>query len=137
MTGITLLEKHPKTAELIREWFTQKMYESLDDKLSFPITDNEFKEEVKKMKILDKNVASIVDGNPRAFFDIFDEHKIYIDLVVSYYKPIGEPAEFTYRILDRDIDKDSDSTIWYSTRKEAEKAAIIDAFGLLEEQLTN
>jgi hypothetical protein len=85
-----------------------------------------FKEFVREMGVGNDKIAKIIDGSPRALFDVFDENQIYIEISVSNDK-------FSYKIYPRDI-KFLD-VVWYDTRKEVEKIAILDAFKLLNDKI--
>jgi len=126
MGGLKLLEKHPISAKLIREWFMEKMIESLNDNA---ITD-EFRQFMREQSIDDDKIGVMIDANPRMLLDVFDENHILIEI----FRPLNEgsiyPSNyFSYKIgnISPDIKK---------TRKEAEHSAIEEAFGILENLLT-
>lgn len=113
-----LLEDHPKTAIVIKQWLLEKMLEGLkDDKLP-----EDFKEMVRKEGITDDKVIGILQGSPRAMFDVFDNHKLYINIDMTAGQwgwEVGSSVE----------------NAACQSRKEAETAAIIEAFKLLEAKL--
>ena len=118
MTSLELLQNNPKTATVIKQWFLGKLLDSLkDDKLP-----ENFKEFVKAQDLEDDKIATMIDANPRVLFDVFDEHKIYIDISCLNDK-------FLWGIND-----DMRNSV-YETRKEAEKAAIEQAFEILNDKL--
>lgn len=130
MNGKELLNAYPKTAELVKDWFVEKMIES------FKTTDApyEFKEQMRQHAVNIDNLANIIDNNPRGLFDIFDDHGIYIDVYIGCNN--DWEATFGYRMLPIKIkDERIDPLLCYSYRKEAEKAAVEEAFALLNEQL--
>ena len=129
MKGYELLIKHPLTAKLVKEWFLEQMINSFD-KSNAP---DDFKEHMKQQAVSTDNVANIIDNNARALFDLFDENGIYIHILIECGEDVLDTS-FSYEILPRDLD--FDNWDWYSSRKEAEQVAIIDAFNLLEEQLS-
>jgi hypothetical protein len=104
---------------VIKQWFLSKLLDSLND-TSFP---EDFKEFVKAQDLEDDKIATMLDANPRVLFDVFDEHKVYIQINVN-------TPYFSYSINEGDII----SGPW-ETRIEAEKEAIEQAFKLLEEKL--
>ena len=116
---LELLEKHPKAAEVIRNWFTDKMIESLkiDD------VPEDFKEMIRQDAIDNERIDKILGSQPRALFDVFDEHEIFISINITNRK-------FTYRI-DNVINPTE-----YSRRKECESISITRAFGILEQKLS-
>lgn len=120
MGGLKLLEKHPISAKLIREWFMEKMIESLNDNA---ITD-EFRQFMREQSIDDDKIGVMIDANPRMLLDVFDDNKIFIEILLY---PDGE---FTCKIGNQG------TTISWKTRKEAELSAIEAAFDILENQLS-
>jgi hypothetical protein len=119
MKMLELLKEHPKTAIVIKQWFLEKMLESLKDE-SLP---EDFKNYVREQGIDDEKIATMVEASPRSLFDVFDDHKVFIQINVY-------PTSFSYFINEGDVI----SGPWHN-RKEAEMAAIIQAFKLLEEKL--
>ena len=120
MKAIELLEKYPLSTELVRNWFMQRMIESVKG-------DNEVPEDFKNFMLeqgIDNNkMAIMIDGNPRVLFDVFDDNDIIIE--TSLY-PNGE---FTIKIGNHA------TTLCWKTRKEAELFAIDAAFDILENKL--
>ena len=121
MKGLELLESHPKTAIVIKQWYLDKMLESLNNK-EIP---EEFREAVRAQDIDNENVGTLIDASPRNLFDVFDEHKLFIQINVY---PLY--SSFSYFINEGDVISGG-----WTERKEAELAAIIQAFKLLEEKL--
>ena len=119
MEMINLLEEHPKTAAVIKQWLLDRLLESIDDSK----VPDDFKEFARQQGIENDKVAGILNNTPRALFDVFDGHKIYVEVIVdtdsSFWWKIGEIQ----------------SNIGYTSRKEADTAAIVEAFKLLEEKL--
>ena len=120
MKGITLLEKYPVSAELIKAWFLEKMIESFKDE-NVP---SEFKDFMREQGIDNDKVGTLIDVNPRNLFDVFDENDIVIEN--SLY-PSGE---FTIKIGNQA------TTNSWKTRKEAELFAVEAAFEILENKLS-
>ncbi len=120
-----LLEKYPKAAKVVREYYLNKLLESLKDK-GLP---EGFKEEVKKEGVPEDRIISLLEANPAALMEVFDENEIYIHIGIDYPE-IGEhsPIMFTFDTGRGEINT-------FLTRKGAEKEAIIKAFSLLEEKL--
>jgi hypothetical protein len=119
MKMLELLKEHPKTAIVIKQWFLEKMLESLKDE-SLP---EDFKNYVREQGIDDEKIATMVENSPRSLFDVFDDHKVFIQINVY-------STSFSYLINEGDVI----SGPWHN-RKEAEMAAIIESFKLLEEKL--
>jgi hypothetical protein len=120
MTGLELLEKYPLSATLIREWFLEKMLESLN---TASVSD-EFKDMMRESGIENDKIATLIDVNPRMLLDVFDDNKIIIETFL--YPDDG----FTIKIGSQATTKS------WTTRKEAEIFAIDAAFEILEKQLT-
>lgn len=120
---LELLEKHPKAAEVVRNWFTDKMIESLN-------TDDvpeDFKEMIRKDVIDNEKLDKILGTQPRTLFDVFDEHEIYINIIRNNGKFMwGWSDNIEHTIKGEFID----------IRKEAESFAIKAAFEILEQKLS-
>jgi hypothetical protein len=115
---LELLENHPKTATVVKQWLLDKMLESLKDE-SLP---EDFKQHVREQGMENDKVAKILTGSPRALFDVFDNHKVYIDISCLNDKFLWG------------INNDMNNSV-YEIRKEADFAAIVEAFKLLEAKL--
>lgn len=120
MKGIEILEKHPLATELTKKWFLDKMLASMR---SSEITE-EFKLYLQEKSIQLNQIGDLIDINPRILFDLFDEHKIYINII-----RIDDCFEFNI------VDSDQFEIVEFETRNAAELEAIILAFSILEEQL--
>jgi len=118
METTKLLEDFPKATIVIKQWFLDKLLESLKDD-SVP---ENFKEFVRAQDMETDKIATMIEANPRVLFDVFDEHKVYIDISCLNNK-------FLWGIND-----DMQNSV-YETRKEAEKAAIEQAFQMLNNKL--
>ena len=119
MNGLELLETYPKTAIVIKQWYLQKMLDSLKDD-TLP---EDFKELAMQKGIENKVIALTIDASPRSLFDIFDDHKLYIGTIVD------EMNGFWWTINDKK------STVGYQHRKNCDNAVIEEAFKLLNEKL--
>jgi hypothetical protein len=120
MGGLELLKKHPISSKLIKDWFMEKMIESLNDA---SITE-EFREFMREQSIDDDKIGILIDANPRMLFDVFDDNDIIIE---NFLYPDGT---FTIKIGNQA------TTQSWKTRKEAEAFAIEAAFEILEETLS-
>jgi hypothetical protein len=118
MEMLELLKEHPKSAIVVKQWFLEKMLESIKDE-SVP---EDFKNLVREQGIDDEKVAGVISNAPRSLFDVFDSHKIYVSISCVNDK-------FLWGIND-DMNNSA-----YSSRIEADKAAVIDAFKQLEAKL--
>jgi hypothetical protein len=121
MTGLELLEKHPLSATIIREWFLEKMLESLQtDAVS-----EEFKDMMREAGIDDDKISTLIDLNPRMLLDVFDDNLIFIEIFL-----------YPDNTFSCKIGKQGTTASW-KTRKEAELFATDIAFDILEEKLSN
>jgi hypothetical protein len=119
MTGLDLLESYPKAGQVVKQWFLEKMLEGLKDE-NLP---EDFKKYVREHDIDDDKIGKLIDSSPRALFDVFDENDVYIETVID------TDYNFWWKIGD------IQSPIGYARRKDADRAAIIEAFKLLNEKL--
>lgn len=118
MEMLEILENHPKCTIVVKQWFLDKMLESLNLE-SLP---EDFKESVRSQGINNDKIAKMLDGSPRALFDVFDNHKVYVDISCLNDKFLWG------------INNDMNNSV-YDTRKEADGAAIVEAFKILEAKL--
>jgi hypothetical protein len=125
---LELLKQHPETTKLIQAWYLDKMLESFKDE-SVP---EDFKEMMRATPIDNDKISKMIDGAPRLLFDFFDEHELYVEVLVNYK---DKPSIFTYTVI-ADGDVVSQPTK-YNSRKEAEYVAIEEAFKLLNDKILN
>ena len=120
MNGLELLEKHPLTAKVIRDWFLEQMIESFKDET----VPDEFKDFMRQQGVENDKVGKMIDVNPRMLFDVFDDNDLFIEIFmypdVTFTCKIGNEA----------------TTNSWKTRKEAEAFAVEAAFEILEKKLT-
>jgi hypothetical protein len=79
MQAQELLETYDKAAVVIKQFYLQHMLESLNDE-NLP---ENFKDFVKEQGIDNDTVAVMLTASPRTFFDVFDNHKIYIEIHIN------------------------------------------------------
>jgi hypothetical protein len=120
MKGLELLKKYPLSAKVVKDWFMEKMIESLNDDT---IT-KEFREFMLEQSIDDDKLAIMIDANPRMLLDVYDNNKVFIEIIIY------PNEEFTCKIGNQA------TTQSWKTRKEAELFAIESAFEILEENLS-
>jgi hypothetical protein len=124
MIGIELLEKYPKAGEVIKAWYLQKMIESFNN---LDLTDGipqDFLDSFKSMGVKNEEVAPVIDANPSALFHVFDANEIYIN--ISRIKNIFMWSLADNQFLDLRV---------FNSRKEADFAAVEQAFELLNRKL--
>jgi len=121
-----ILEKNPLSAEVVRKWFTNKMFESIQKDDTVP---EDFKNFVLNEGLSNENLIIFIETNPRSLFDVFDENNIIIQII-----PIKED-KIVYLSRVNQFETPYDFKRPYFTRKEAELFAVEAAFDILEEKL--
>jgi hypothetical protein len=130
MNSRKLLEKNPLSANVIKEWFLNKLLESIKRDDTVP---QDFKDYVLAEGITDEKVAIFIDSNPRSLFDVFDENDIIIYSII-FSTPEGIKFSGAIHTGNGEI-KPNPIGKQYDIRKEAELFAVEAAFELLEQQL--
>ena len=123
MKGIELLETYPKAATVIKEFYNNKLIDSVSN--SSEEIPEEFKEMIKQQSFDNEYVAAFIDSNPRFLFDVFDDNELYIGIIPTYTND-GVVFQYTLTTL---ISGEQ------TTRIEAEKAVIELAFKMLNNKL--
>jgi hypothetical protein len=126
MQAQELLETYDKAAVVIKQFYLSHMLESLNDE-NLP---ENFKDFVREQGIDNDTVAVMITASPRTFFDVFDNHKIYIEILVDLTK---DNALFSY-VIDGNM-MDNVEGVLYNSRIEAERVAIEKAFEILNDKL--
>jgi hypothetical protein len=126
MQAQELLETYDKAAIVIKQFYLAHMLESLNDE-NLP---ENFKDFVKEQGIDNDTVAVMLTASPRIFFDVFDNHKIYIEILVDLTK---DNALFSY-VIDGNMMGNVEGVL-YNSRIEAERVAIEKAFEILNDKL--
>jgi hypothetical protein len=126
MNALNLLEQHPKAAAIIKDYYLKKLLSTVNS----DILTEEFKEVVVAKGVTVESLLSIINKVPRNLFDVFDEHELHVEVLVNYQ---DKPSIFTYTVVEGDLIYTQPTK--YTTRIEAEKAAIVEAFKVLEEKL--
>jgi hypothetical protein len=120
MKAIELLNANPRTAEVLRTWFMEKMIESINNAQDVP---DEFKEFMRQQGIDNEKLSIMIDAQPRSLFDVFDANGI----IINVFHVVGK---FHAHIKDNDAETEA------TNRKDAEESIIQHAFRILEEKLT-
>ena len=113
-----LLDLYPIATEVVRDWFMEKMAESFKNQ-ELP---KDFKEFMREQGIPNDKLVKLIDVNPRVLFDVFDDNGVIINVLYA-------DGKFTW---DVNTVKSLDS---YSSRREAESAAVQRAFQILNDKL--
>lgn len=119
MEILELMNSHPKSSTVIKQWFLKRALDAIES----DDVPEEFKEYIRQQYINNDSVSKVISNSPRALFDIFDNHKIYIETTVD------SAGGFWWKIAE------TQSTVGYEFRINCDKAAIIEAFKLLEAKL--
>jgi len=127
MTGQELLETYPKAAGVVKKFYLNQLMDSLQDDSISP----EYRDSIKAQESYFGNdiIANFIDVSPRGLFDVFDDNKVYIEILVDY----KDGVIFTYIV--RDLGEMYTEPIKYNVRKEAEAVAVEQAFKLLNDKL--
>lgn len=121
MTGRELLENHPEVAKTVTSWYVDRFLATINDE-NLP---ENFKQFAREAGMDADKIAALIDSGPRGLFDFFDEKNMKMGIVVD------EQGGFWWTLGTEK------STIGYEHRKNAETAAIVNAFKLMEESYDN
>lgn len=122
MTGIELLQTYDKAALVIKQFYLDKLLESLKtDELP-----ENYREFVKAQSLDNETIAKFIDVTPRMLFDVLDEHKVYIEITPI----LGANPFWIYA-----IDGVAGPNNVHKTRIDAEKEAIEKAIEILNNKL--
>jgi hypothetical protein len=122
MSSQELLENYGKAANVVKDFYLAKFIESMEDSENLP---ENFKDFAKEQGIDNDTVSKMIDAMPRALFDAFDAHKVYIQITVDL-----ENNCFRWSFDGGHVESND-----YTSRKEAETAAIEQAFEILNNKL--
>jgi hypothetical protein len=132
MEALKLLEKYPLSTEVVREWFINKMVESVKGDDTVP---EDFKNYMLEQGIPNDKLCIFIDSSPRSLFDAFDENDIIIYFMI-FSSPEGVRFSPAIHTGNNEV-KPNTIGDQYKTRKEAELVAVEKAFEILEQQLTH
>jgi hypothetical protein len=121
MKAENLMNNNPLSTAKLKEFFLDKLvasFEEFDD-------DKDFKQFMIDSGITDQQIATVLTGNPRSCFDMFDKEDIVVSIV--YVDKKG----FTF-YLDAELGTDKG---YFDTRIDCELAALEMCVELLEEKL--
>ena len=116
--AIEILNDYPLATETARDWFVKKMIESFEQ-------DNapeDFKTQMLSRGVSDITLAIMLDQSPRNFFDVFDDNKIFIEVLRDVDI---NPDLFYYKINSKTTGE------FFEGRIPCERAAIEKAFEML------
>ena len=123
MNALELLESYDKASLVVKQYYLDKLLESLKSE-ELP---DYYKEFIKAQDFGNEDIAKMINSNPRNLFDVFDNHKIYIN-ITSF-----SDGSFSYSIMG-DVAAVGSSEM-FKSRVEAEKKVIEEAFEMLNKKL--
>jgi hypothetical protein len=121
-----LLTQYPKAAKVVKDYYLEKFMKGLEGK-DFP---PEYLEHVRQQGLQDEILDGILDVNPRALFDLFDEKGLII--CINGFSD-SEEVLFIWSIFSNH--SHTSDKYKYKSRIEAEKEAIKESFSILESKL--
>jgi hypothetical protein len=115
---INILESNPHATEVVRDWFIQKMEESLKDQM---VPDN-FKQFMREQGVPNDKLIKLFEDNPRVLLDVFDANDVIINV-------IHQNGGWSWDV------NNVKSVDMYFSRKGAERHAVERAFQILNDKL--
>ena len=123
---LEVLERNPHATEIVRDWFINKMEESIKDQ-SLP--DN-FKSFMREQGVPNDRLVKLIEVNPRVLFDVFDENGVVIDIMYS-----NDSFTWDVNYTKSETPYSVKSIELYASRKSAERYAVERAFQMLNDKL--
>ena len=124
MNSQELLETYGKAAAAVKAYYFEKFMDSIEN---VDLPDN-FKEFAKEKGVDNETVAKMIDAMPRGLFDVLDKYEVYININIAQ---VADEVVFSHHIA-----KPVNSVYApFSTRTEAERAGIEEAFQILNDKL--
>lgn len=121
-----LLNTYPRVYDRIKEWYIQKMMKSMPS-IEAP---EEFKNYMKDTETINRLIENLIDKNPAALFEIFDNVGVYaeVSVIIDVIKPY-----FTYKVHISSPPSIIPSREMYTRRMDAEYYAMMEAVQYIEE----
>ena len=121
MKAENLMKNNPLSTAKLKEFFLDKLITTFDDFDG----DKDFERFMVESGITDQQIITVMEGNPRSCFDIFDQEDIIVSIVYV------EKKGFTF-YLDAELGADKS---YFDTRIACELSALQMCIELLEEKL--
>ena len=121
MKAKDLLDSHPLSKEIIKKWFMKEILKSFEN----DDVPQEFKDLILSEGVSDEKLTTLIDVNTRMLLDVFDDNDVI--MVITYHENLNFGWALNNLV----------SEIPFLTRKDAEKDCLIQAFEILENNLTN
>jgi hypothetical protein len=122
MTAEELFNTYPKAAEAVNSYYKKIFLDAIENE----DLKEEYKEIARTQLIDNEWIISFINRNPRGCFDGLDENGVFIEINIL----ISEEPRFMYH-----VNGEVNVEPFYTSRKEAEAAAIEKAFQILNEKL--
>ncbi len=120
MDAKKLMENYPLTTAKLKGFFLDKLVESFDEFDGDP----DFKNLMVESGITDQQITTVIEGNPRSCFDMFDQEEIIMNIIYTNNKG------FSFY-----LEKETTKKSYFTTRLECERSALDVAIAALEEKL--
>jgi|SRR5690606_31787207 len=127
---IEVLKKYPKATEVVRKHYKNLLLQNFKGELDGPV-----KEYFDSQVLSDEEVAKLLKVNPFHIAHLFDEYRVHVVITIDIKKSNEDSIYFKYEIGDNVGILETSKDVSYSTRKEAEKEAVIKAFEVLNDKL--
>ncbi len=129
MKGIEILKTYPKVANIIREWFSKKMIESMSADIP-----EDYRNYMMQRGATDEFLVNVIDKNPSALFEIFDSLNVYVGIMVETL-PETEKSVFKYYICPSGncLDASPES---FLKRKDMEHYAMLAAIDYIDKNIS-
>lgn len=121
-----VLENNPHSTEAVRDWFVEKMKESLNNQ---DLPEN-FKDFMRQQGLPNDRLLKLFEENTRILFDVFDDNGVIINVM---HNDNGFVWDVSY--LNNELPYSVKGIEIYAARKTAEKAAVERAFQILNDKL--
>lgn len=128
MKGIDILKTYPKTAALVRAWFSKKMMESMSADIP-----EDMRRYMEAKGATDEFLVNVIDKNPSALFEIFDSVHIYIGIIVEQL-PETQTSVFRYYICPEGNCLEPSTQEFYK-RKDVEYYAMLAAIDYIDNNI--
>ena len=131
MGGKEILETYPKTANFLREWFMNQMIQNIQKDSNGELEDiKKFMQE----RGIDPPLILMLENNPNGLFETFDNLGVYINIECNLY---AGTMHTTYDMKKSKGQHIENNSIWFKSRKETEKSAMLEAIKYIEENFEN
>jgi len=121
---IELLQKYPKAAKLVKEYYLEQLMKGLKEDLP-----EDFKTHVREIGVDDEKIAKLIEVNPHLLFYFFDTQFIFVNINPSFTSGFNW---FEFNINNEEVNNPQH----FDRRIDCELAAVKEAFNILESKLS-